>query len=136
MLAKGLRDQLISPKHPFLATFLLQERSKPIKKQQNSPFLEILPKSLSNFPIFFNEIEAFYLSGSPFLEAIEEKKREIKQDYDLICQEVPDFAQFTLREFSEMRMLTSSRGLGIQVEGKDIEVFIPLADMVNHQGQG
>jgi hypothetical protein len=32
------------------------------------------------------------LTGSPFLNQINEKIEDIKADYDLICREVPDFA--------------------------------------------
>ena len=56
------------------------------------------------------------LQGSPFLDQIEEKIVDIKSDYDLICKEVPEFAQFPLREYSEIRMMVSSRIFGIQIE--------------------
>lgn len=54
-------------------------------------------------------------------------------DYDLICKEVPDFAQFPLTEFMECRMLTASRIFGISVNGVKTDGFVPLADMLNHK---
>lgn len=72
----------------------MQERRK-----ENSEwfyYIDILPKSYSNFPIFFTEEERIWLKGSPFLDQILEKIEDIKADYDLICKEVPEYAQFPL----------------------------------------
>jgi histone-lysine N-methyltransferase SETD3 len=51
----------------------------------------------------------------------------------MICKEVPDFAQFTLDEYKEVRMLVSSRIFGITVNGVKTDGFVPLADMLNHR---
>ena len=56
---------LNSPKHCFLTTYILQEKLNPQTKSQN--YIEILPKSYENFPIFFTEEEKKMLLGSPFL---------------------------------------------------------------------
>jgi hypothetical protein len=53
------------------------------------------------------------LDGSAFRDQIEEKLVDIKADYDLICREVPEYAQFSLKEYSEIRMMVSSRIFGI-----------------------
>jgi len=90
MYEKGLRQRLISPKHSFLCTFIMQERRKPESEWQY--YIDILPKCYSNFPIFFTAEEKKMLLGSPFLDQIEEKIVDIKSDYDLICKEVPEFA--------------------------------------------
>jgi len=58
--------------------------------------MDILPKSLRDFPIFFTDEEKKLLHGSPFLNQINEKIEDIKVDYDLICSVVPDYKQFTL----------------------------------------
>ena len=90
MYEKGLRQRLISPKHSFLATFIMQERRKDLTIWD--PYIDILPKNYTNFPIFFTEEEKKWLKGSPFLDQIHEKIEDIKSDYDLICKEVPEFA--------------------------------------------
>ena len=90
MYEKGLRQRLISPKHSFLATFIMQERRK--DHTIWDPYIDILPKNYTNFPIFFTEEEKKWLKGSPFLDQIHEKIEDIKSDYDLICKEVPEFA--------------------------------------------
>lgn len=133
MYEKGLRLRLMSPKHSFLGTYLMQERRKEAKDREFEPFLDILPKECVDFPIFFTEDQLAYLAGSPFLKLIEEKKEDIKSDYDLICKEVPDFAQFNLTEYSEVRMMTCSRIFGITVDGVKTDGFVPYADMLNHK---
>ena len=51
----------------------------------------------------------------------------------MICNEVPDFAQFSIREYSEVRMITCSRIFGITVNGVKTDGFVPYADMLNHK---
>ena len=131
MYEKGLRNKLISPKHSFLGSYILQERKK--DHSDFDTYLDILPKGLREFPIFFGEDEYKFLKGSPFLDQIKEKNEDIKIDYDLICKEVPDFEQFTLDEYKEVRILVSSRIFGITVNGVKTDGFVPLADMLNHR---
>ena len=90
MYEMGLRQRLISPKHSFLGTFLLQEQLK--KETPFAEYLDILPKSLRDFPVFFTPEEKALLEGSPFLSQINEKIDDIKSDYDLICKEVPSYS--------------------------------------------
>lgn len=64
---------LNSPKHCFLTTYILQERVNPNTKWQS--YIDILPKSYDNFPIFFTEEEKSLLQGSPFLSNLNIYKR-------------------------------------------------------------
>ncbi len=59
---------LISPKHSFLSSYILQERRKEVSEHQQ--YLDILPKNFDSFPIFFNREEREELRGSPFLSII------------------------------------------------------------------
>lgn len=131
MFEKSHRQRLISPKHSFLSAFIMQERRKEVS--QFHAYIDILPKNLTNFPIFFTAEEKGWLHGSPFLDQIEEKIEDIKSDYDLICSEVPEFAEFPLQEYSETRMMVSSRIFGIDVEGVKTDGFVAYADMLNHR---
>jgi len=65
MYEKGLRHRLISPKHNFLGSFILQERRK--EKTDFQTYLEILPRDVNEFPVFFTEEEKKWLEGSKFL---------------------------------------------------------------------
>eukprot|EP00826_Nyctotherus_ovalis_P039605 TRINITY_DN381_c0_g1_i1.p1 TRINITY_DN381_c0_g1~~TRINITY_DN381_c0_g1_i1.p1 ORF type:complete len:477 (+),score=178.23 TRINITY_DN381_c0_g1_i1:513-1943(+) len=123
--------KLLSPKHSFLSSYLLQELRKTDSKWQ--PYLDMLPKSTSNFPIFFTEEEKGWLAGSPFLKQVEDKIEDVAKDYKTIVDAVPEFAQYSLKEFSHARMLISSRIFGIMVDGKKTDSLVPLADMLNHR---
>jgi protein-histidine N-methyltransferase len=65
MYEKGLRNSLISPKHSFLATYVMQEKRK--ESTTWDPYLDILPKNFTNFPIFYTDDEKKWLEGSVFL---------------------------------------------------------------------
>lgn len=129
MVAANLN--LLSPKHCFLSSFLLQER----KKQDSFwwPYLNILPKYFSSFPIFYTEEEKAMLAGSPFLDTVNEKLADIEVDYRAICEVAPEFEEFPIEEFSKMRMAVSSRIFGMDIDEVKTDGFVPLADMLNHR---
>lgn len=122
---------LLSPKHSYLTTYMLQERRKPDTFWK--PYLEILPEKFRSFPIFFTEEEKEWLIGSPFLDQVNEKIDDIQVDYNTICNAVPEYSQFPIEEFSKIRMAVSSRIFGMQIDGVKTDGFVPLADMLNHR---
>ena len=83
MMYHNLKAKLLSPKHGFLTTYILQDRLKG-EESYFHPFIDILPKTFENFPIFFTPEEKEWLKGSPFLDQVEEKIVDIKADFDLI----------------------------------------------------
>ena len=129
MVEAGL--DLLSPKHCFLTSYILQERRNVFSKWRF--FLEILPKTMENFPIFFSAEEEALLEGSPFLEQVKDKRRDIEKDYETIAEVAPELREWTLREFSEVRMMVSSRIFGMNIEGQKTDGFVPMADMLNHK---
>ena len=64
MAARNFRQRLISPKHSFLATYVMQERRKEVSFFDK--YIDILPKAFDNFPIFYTQEERRWLEGSPF----------------------------------------------------------------------
>ncbi|MDR3737337.1 MAG: SET domain-containing histone-lysine N-methyltransferase [Acidobacteriaceae bacterium] len=64
---------------------------------------------------------------------MEEKVADVARDYKTITTAVEEFKQFSLEEFSQVRMLVSSRIFGIAIEGKKTDALVPLADMLNHK---
>ena len=132
MMYHNLKSRLLSPKHGFLTTYILQEKKKG-EESKYFPFIDILPKTFENFPIFFTPEEKEWLRGSPFLDQVEEKIIDVKTDFDLICDKVPEYSQFSLTEFSEIRMMVSSRIFGMNILGKKTDGFVPMADMLNHK---
>lgn len=131
MAARNFRQRLLSPKHSFLATLIMEE-----KRRTNSPFvkfIDILPKGFTNFPIFYTKEERAWLEGSPFQQQISDKIKDIQSDYQLICKEVPEYQQFPLKEYSEYRMMVASRIFGISINGHKTDAFVAYADMLNHR---
>ena len=64
MAAQNMRSRLLSPKHSFLATFIMQERRKTDPPSYFKDFIDILPKNFTNFPIFYTAEERKALEGS------------------------------------------------------------------------
>mmetsp|Transcript_13974 Transcript_13974/g.20442 ORF Transcript_13974/g.20442 Transcript_13974/m.20442 type:complete len:576 (+) Transcript_13974:330-2057(+) len=128
---KKARLNLLSPKHCFLSSFILQETRKPDSFWK--PYIEVLPEHFRSFPIFYTDEEKEWLAGSPFLDQIEEKIQDIQEDYETICNAVPEFAEFSVPEFSKFRMAVSSRIFGMEIDGVKTDGFVPYADMLNHR---
>ncbi len=124
-----IENELASPKHSLLSSFLLSQENNPKWKF----YFDLLPKDFSNFPIFYTEKELEYLKGSPFLNQIYEKKVDMKSDYEKICYYIPSFKQYSYQEFSEARMLISSRIFGISIGEYKTDVLAPFADLLNHK---
>ena len=121
--------ELNSPKHCLLTSFLLYEEKNPKYKY----YFDLLPKDFSNFPIFYTSKELEYLKGSPFLLQILEKKEDMKSDYAILCQYLPDFKQFSYLKFCQARLLISSRIFGISINDNKTDVLAPFADLLNHK---
>ena len=75
---------LLSPKLSLLTSFILQERLKIHSKWM--AYINILPRKYDNFPIFYTEFEMNLLEGSPFLQVIINKKRDVEADYKTIVE--------------------------------------------------
>jgi protein-histidine N-methyltransferase len=62
---EGAQLHLLSPKHSMLSSYIMAQRKNPASKW--APYLNVLPTSLSYFPIFYTKEERTLLQGSPFL---------------------------------------------------------------------
>ncbi len=47
-------------------------------------------------------------------------------------QVAPEFAEYSLEEFSWARMMVASRNFGVTMGDLKTDVLVPLADMLNH----
>jgi len=128
-IGEFMYNELNSPKHCLLSSFLLYEEKNPKYKY----YFDLLPKDFSNFPIFYTNKELEYLKGSPFLSQILEKKEDMKNDYNKLCEYLPDFKQFSYLKFIEARVLISSRIFGISIKENKTDVLAPFADLLNHK---
>ena len=128
-IGEFMYNELNSPKHCLLTSFLLYEEKNPKYKY----YFDLLPKDYSNFPIFYTNKELEYLKGSPFLPQILEKKEDMKADYNKLCEYLPDYKQFSYLKFCEARVLISSRIFGIAIHDNKTDVLAPFADLLNHK---
>lgn len=97
------------------------------------PYYDILPETLYNMPIFWNDRELSYLQGSYLVTQIEERKLAIEKDYDVLCDLIPEFVNMcSLTKFKWARMAVCSRNFGISLNGIKTAVMVPYADMLNH----
>ena len=128
-ISKFMYKELNSPKHCLLSSFLLYEE----KNSKYKYYFDLLPKDFNNFPVFYTKEELEYLKGSPFLSQILEKKKDMKNDYNKLCEYIPDFRQFKFNKFKEARVLISSRIFGITINENKTDVLAPFADLLNHK---
>jgi protein-histidine N-methyltransferase len=111
--------------------FMLLDRKDP--SSFFAPYYDILPPTLNNMPIFWNEAELKNLEGSYLLDQIDERNAAISADYSAICNVVPQFHMVaTLDEFKWARMCVCSRNFGLIVNGVRTAALVPYADMLNH----
>eukprot|EP00588_Corethron_pennatum_P012680 CAMPEP_0194265332 /NCGR_PEP_ID=MMETSP0169-20130528/614_1 /TAXON_ID=218684 /ORGANISM="Corethron pennatum, Strain L29A3" /LENGTH=508 /DNA_ID=CAMNT_0039005773 /DNA_START=142 /DNA_END=1668 /DNA_ORIENTATION=+ len=123
--------ELDAPKHIFLMIYLLVDRQN--TSSFFRPYYDILPKTLRNMPIMWNEEELSYLKGSYLLNQIEERIEAIEEDYESICQVVPEFGNAaSLEDFKWARMCVCSRNFGLLIDGIRTSALVPHADMLNH----
>ena len=126
-----LRKKLNSPHHCLLTAYLLQEE----KKGNNSKwafYFPFLPSSYSSFPIFYTENEMKLLEGTQFYKIVIDKKKEIREDYDWICEKYEGFKQYSYSNFCKFREVVSSRIFGVTMKGKKNDIIAPYADLFNH----
>lgn len=118
--------------HTYLATYLLEE-----KHQGNDsfwkPFIDILPTSYRNMPIFFDDEEKSYLTGSFSLKKMAERIESLTTEYNNLCSRFPDFKKFTYDEFVWARMVVITRIFGFYIKERKTDGLVAMADMLNHK---
>jgi hypothetical protein len=110
----------------MLSTYVLTEINDSETKWKL--FIDALPRTVDNFPIFFTEKELHMLKGSDFLTSIQELKEDMEKDYKKICQAAPEFQTMAkLQDFMKTRSLVNSRIFGTKIDGQDDDSIVPLA---------
>ena len=128
-ISELMHHELNSPKHCLLCCFLLFEENNPIYKY----YFDLLPKDYSNFPIFYTQNELQYLTGSPFMNLIINKKIDMEMDYNKLCENIDNFSQFSFDKFCKARCIISSRVFGITIHNVKTDALVPFADLLNHR---
>ena len=114
----------------YITTFLLTQFHDPNSFWK--PYMDVYPKDVSSFPMFYSEEDKKLLKGSPIMEQIHDEFAEIEEEYNQIVEEVPEFKEFTLEEYAKNKTLVISRIFYVTVHGKIERIMVPLADMFNH----
>ena len=128
----NLKRQLSSANLDLLTTFLLNEIDKGAQSKWTF-YLEFLPSNYSNFPSFYETKEYEILNETQFLESIENKKKSIKKDYDLLVKYIPGFSKYDFNSFKKFREVVGSRVFGVNIKGKRNTIIVPFADLLNHK---
>lgn len=64
---------------------------------------------------------------------VDKRLEEIRHDYGLLCDTIPEYCDsFTFEEYSKMMFLVSSRNFGAVINEEETCVMGPLADLANH----
>jgi len=121
---------LSTPNLIAVIIYILTTREDPSHFFQ--PYYRILPKDYGNFPIFWNEEQLSWLKGSPIIDDILDRKRNMETDYDEVCRVCPEFRRFSFNEFLEIRTAVGSRNFGIVIHGNKRTAMVPFSDMLNH----
>ena len=131
-ITNELEKKLNSPRHSLLTIFLLGEIDKGNQSKWKF-YIDFLPSSYDSFPIFYKEKELEYLKGTQFLKSIENEKKSIKEDYNLLVKNIPGFAKYDLNIFSKIMEVVTSRVFGVKIQNKKQTILAPFADILNHK---
>lgn len=123
---------VLRSKHSYLAAYLLQERDKGAASFW-SPYIDILPKSFDNVPLFFRERELGWLEGSFTRSKIADRLESLQAEYDALRRALPEFNQWRFEEFVWARLAVITRIFGLVIDGLKTDGMVPYADMLNHR---
>ncbi|KAM3133785.1 hypothetical protein pb186bvf_014048 [Paramecium bursaria] len=120
-----------APLNTYLALQILYEKANPFSPFK--PYLDVLPQNYNTFPLFYNETQLKCFKGSPFLQEIDNYKKELQYDYKIVLKYVPEFSVISYDEFLWARTTSCSRIFSLNISGVVTEGFVPLADLFNHE---
>ncbi|HEX8537648.1 MAG TPA: SET domain-containing protein, partial [Cystobacter sp.] len=115
----------------YLASFLLQEKHR--EGSFWKPYLDSLPESYPQMPLFYGSDEQALLKGCFALSLLTHQAQSLQEDYLRLCQSVPGYERFTPGEFVWARLSVSSRLFSLKKGGFLGQTLVPLADMLNHR---
>eukprot|EP00826_Nyctotherus_ovalis_P023192 TRINITY_DN17842_c0_g1_i3.p1 TRINITY_DN17842_c0_g1~~TRINITY_DN17842_c0_g1_i3.p1 ORF type:complete len:353 (-),score=107.19 TRINITY_DN17842_c0_g1_i3:105-1163(-) len=94
--------------------------------------MNVYPRDVSHFPMFYSDEERKLLAGAEMLEHVEEEIEEVTEEYEAIVSAVPEFKEYSLEEYVKNKTLVISRIFYVKMNGVIERVMVPLADMFNH----
>ena len=90
------KDEIFNYKlHNFMAVYLLTEiyrkRADPNYVSRSEKYINILPEDVLDFPVCYDEKTLAELEGSELLKTIRRRKSEYEEEYEMLCEKIPDF---------------------------------------------
>ena len=137
-VAQQLRNANVKLKNPALNHIVLflihQIRHNGTANGINfEPYMNLLPESYNDFPIFWDGKQLGILGNSNFLMDINALKKKLQANYDKMNSSIPEFDKIcSLRRYMELYSFVSSRNFEFRVGEESILALVPLADMINH----
>ena len=128
---EAVSHKLTVPNHCQVIVYMMTTR-KTGNRSFYAPYYKTLPYSFDNFPIFWTPDELKKLEGSDLVRQIKDRKRNIRNDYEIIRETLGRDFEFTFEDFLWCRTAVGSRNFSIVVDGEKRTAMVPMADMLNH----
>ena len=118
---------------PFseIAAFLIQERNAPDSFWK--PFLDTLPASFANVPVYFGRDELDLLQGSFVRRTVQQRRAALRAEHERLRTDVAAFANVGYDEFLWAWTAVATRNFEIETGGGKTAAMVPLADLLNHR---
>jgi len=117
--------------HIFYLTLLIMEE---LNKKDSiwRPYMDVYPKTASNFPVFYTKEEKSLLIGTSLYPAITRETVGNIEEYNSVVAKVPELKKFSVDDFIKYTTLTVSRQFAVDIGSKKRRMIVPLADMFNY----
>ena len=89
--------------HTWLAAYLCQEKYNPNSFWK--PYIDTLPQTYDNIPIYFPELYKKMLKGSYSLEMAFNRKLDLRAEYEGLTQTCPLFRKYSFKDFMWGRLV-------------------------------
>mmetsp|Transcript_2671 Transcript_2671/g.3863 ORF Transcript_2671/g.3863 Transcript_2671/m.3863 type:complete len:474 (+) Transcript_2671:106-1527(+) len=121
--------------HTYLAIRMLTERDLG-ESSFFAPWFKVLPKEYKSqgMPQYWTEDQKKELKGTKTLAKTNAVKAAIKEMWGRVSQVAAvQKAGWTLEDFAWARYTVLTRTFGVDMQGKEATIMVPMADMANHE---
>ena len=117
----------------YLMAEIKNKKDDPNYKGKFDQYISALPADVKDFPACFSDEELNLLKGSVIYDKAIERRKGYENDYQLLCQIIPEFKEFTLEDYMYATIMCQSRSFEFTVEGQSQRFLCPIADMLDHK---
>jgi histone-lysine N-methyltransferase SETD3 len=116
--------------HDLIALYLIYERRNPDSHWK--PYIATLPTKFENIPLFYPENKLVRLKNTICYDMAKKKTFSLITTYKQLSD--LNLFKFSMHEFIWARTAVITRVFGYARNGKNMSGLVPLADMLNHDG--